>query len=182
MGSASQKQAIRWQVFPRNRVASDLLRSVISAFEAELDKIGTPTNGLKSNEVLAVVRPRLEELGFVVEGSGKVSRPVLFGENDRPTKTYNVDGYHDSTGIVLEVEAGQAVENNRFAIDLLKAISIQGANHLVMAIPANYHPERLKSSGKPPKREFDEVLKVLDALFSAGRVQLPLTSVVVIGY
>ena len=182
MGSASQKQAIRWQVFPRNRVASDLLRSVIGAFEAELDKIGTPGNGLKSNEVLAVVRPRLEELGFVVEGSGKVSRPVLFGENDRPTKTYNVDGYHDSTGTVLEVEAGQAVENNRFAIDLLKAISIQGANHLVMAIPANYHPERLKSSGKPPKREFEEVLKVLDALFSAGRVQLPLTSVVVIGY
>ena len=182
MGSKSQKQSIRWQVFPRNRVASDLIRAVVNAFESELGKIGTPENGLKSNEVLAVVRPRLEELNFLVEGSGKVARPVLFGENDRPTKTYNVDGYHESTGTVLEVEAGQAVENNRFAIDLLKAISIQGANHLVMAIPASYHPERLKSAVKPPKREFDEVVKVLDALFSAGRIQLPLTSVVVIGY
>jgi len=182
MGIKTKNHSIRWQVFPRNRAATALLRSVISAFEAELDTIGTPTNGLKSNEVLAVVRHRLEELEFVVEGSGWVSRPVLFGENDRPTKTYNVDGYHEPSGTILEVEAGQAVENNRFAIDLLKALSIQGANHLVMAIPANYHPQRLKKSGKPPKKEFDEVVKVLDALFSAGRVQLPLMSILVIGY
>jgi hypothetical protein len=51
-----------------------------------------------------------------------------------------------------------------------------------MAIPANYHPERLKAAGKPPKKEFDEVVKVLDALFSAGRIQLPLISILVIGY
>ena len=182
MGITTKNPLIRWQVFPRNRAASALMRSVISAFEAELDTIGTPANGLKSNEVLAVVRNRLEELEFVVEGSAKISRPVLFGENDRPTKTYNVDGYHEASGTVLEVEAGQAVENNRFAIDLLKALSIQGANHLVMAIPANYHPERLKGAGKPPKKEFDEVVKVLDALFSAGRIQLPLISISVIGY
>ena len=182
MAVAAQKHSIRWQVFPRNQPTNDLLRGVIGAFEAELDNIGTPHNGLKSNEVLAAMRPRLEELGFEVEGSGKVSRPVLFGENDRPTKTYNVDGYHELSGTILEVEAGQAVENNRFAIDLLKAFSIQGANFLVMAIPANYHPERLKKSGKSPKREFDEVVKVLDALFSAGRIQMPLKSIVVIGY
>lgn len=77
------------------------MRSVISAFEAELDTIGTPTNGLKSNEVLAVVSNRLEELEFIVEGSAKVSRPVLFGENDRPTKTNNVDGYHEASGTVV---------------------------------------------------------------------------------
>ena len=182
MGVAERKRSIRWQVFPRNRSASEFMRSVISVFESELGKIGTPDNGLKSNEVLAVVRPKLEALEFVVEGSGKVARPVLFGENDRPTKTYNVDGYHEASGTVLEVEAGQAVENNRFAIDLLKAFSIQGANHLVMAIPANYHPERLKGAGKPPKKEFDEVVKVLDALFSAGRIQLPLISILIIGY
>lgn len=182
MESVHQNRSIRWQVFPRNRATSDLHRLVIAAFEAVVDIIGTPANGLKSNEVLAVLKPGLEELGFVVEGTKKVSRPVLFGENDRPTKTYNVDGYHESSGTVLEVEAGQAVENNRFAIDLLKALSIQDAHHLVMAIPANYHPERLKGAGKTPKREFDEVIKVLDALFSAGRIELPLVSVVVIGY
>lgn len=182
MQNTSHKQAIRWQVFPRNRATSDLQRSIISAFEFYFESIGTPKNGLKSNEVLAVVRPKLVELEFEIEGTTKVARPVLFGENDHPTKTYNVDGYHEATGTVLEVEAGQAVENNRFAFDLLKALSIQGAKSLVMAIPANYHPHRLKSAGKPPKKEFDEVVKVLDALFSAGRVDLPLSSVLVIGY
>jgi hypothetical protein len=175
-------QTIRWQVFPRNRSASELQRELLTVFESEFDKLGTPMNGLKSNEVLAVVRPKLENLGFEIEGEKKVARPVLFGENDRPTKTYNVDGYHETTGTVLEVEAGQAVENNRFAIDLLKALSIQGATHLVMAIPANYHPDRLRRAGKPPKREFDEVVKVLDGLFAAGRVSLPLVSILVIGY
>ena len=177
-----QKNSIRWQVFPRNKATTELQRAVIKVFEDEYKNIGTPINGLKSNEVLAVVRPALEQLGFFIEGISKVARPVLFGENDHPTKTYNVDGYHESTGTVLEVEAGQAVENNRFAIDILKALSIQNANYLVMAIPANYHPERLRSAGKSPKKEFDEVLKVLDALFSAGRVDLPLSSIVVIGY
>jgi hypothetical protein len=182
MVNASLNKPIRWQVFPRNIATNDLQRAVIRVFEAESTRIGTPENGLKSNEVLAVVRPRLEELGFQIEGSVKVARPVLYGENDRPSKTYNVDGYHEASGTVLEVEAGQAVENNRFAIDLLKALSIQDANCLVMAIPANYHPDRLKSAGKPPKKEFDEVVKHLDALFSSGRVDLPLATVLVIGY
>ena len=175
-------QGIRWQVFPRNRATSELHRAVVRVFESQILEIGTPENGLKSNEVLAKLRAPLENLGFRIEGKEKVARPVLFGESDRPAKTYNVDGYHQDSGTVLEIEAGQAVENNRFALDLLKALSIQGANHLVMAIPANYHPERLRSSGKAPKKEFDEVIKVLDALFAAGRVDLPLESIVVIGY
>jgi len=179
----NKKQAqVRWQVFPRNRAATNHQRQVIGIFESLVLTIGTPDHGLKSNEVLAAVRKDLEEIGYEIEGSEKVARPVLYGESDRPAKTFNVDGWHEETGTILEVEAGQAVENNRFAIDLLKALSIQDANHLIMAIPANYHPERLKSAGRPPKREFDEVVKFLDALFVAGRVDLPLRSIIVIGY
>jgi len=49
-------------------------------------------------------------------------------------------------------------------------------------LPANYFPERLRKAGKSPKKDFDEVAKVLDGLYSAGRVNLPLDSILVIGY
>lgn len=106
----------------------------------------------------------------------------MFGENDKPVKSYNVDGWHEESGTVLEVEAGQAVENNRFALDLIKALSIQTARNLIIAVPANYFPERLRRDNKPPKKEFDEVAKVLDGLYSSGRIELPLESILVIGY
>lgn len=175
-------QKIRWQVFPRSHLASAHQLLVIEIFEDEYPKLGTPQNHLSSNEVLSVVRPRLEFVGYQVEGDRRVKRPVLFGECGKPAKQYDVDGWHEETGSILEVEAGQAVENNRFALDLLKASSIQFARNLIMAIPANYHPERLRKSGKPPKKEFDSVLRTLDALFASNRLALPLESVLVIGY
>ena len=176
-------EKIRWQVFPRNRTASDHQVAVLKVFQDLYGQIGTPHNRLQSNEVLAEVRLPLTEMGYEIEGPGaRVERPVLFGESGKKDKSYNVDGWHETSGTILEVEAGQAVENNRFAIDILKACSIQGAQNLIMAIPAKYHPDRLKNSGKPPKKEFDSVVLTLDAIYSAARVQLPLDSVLVIGY
>jgi len=151
-------------------------------FQDCLLKIGTPTNGLSSTDVLGTVGPGLESIGYVVEKGRRVTRPVLFGENDKPVKSYNVDGWHEESATVLEVEAGQAVENNRFALDLIKAVSIQTAKNLVIAVPANYFPERLKRDNKPPKKDFDEVVKVLDGLYASGRVELPLESILLIGY
>jgi len=144
--------------------------------------IGTPKNSLKSNEVLASLRSDLISIGYEIEGLEKVNRPVLYGESDKPLKTFNVDGWHASTATILEIEAGQAIENNRFAIDILKAISIQDAEHLVIAVPTNYRPARLKLAEKAPKREFDKVVNIVDSLYIAGRVKLPLTSIMIIGY
>lgn len=179
----ARKFGIRWQVFPRNKTASEHQIGLIKLFEDLTQQISTPKNRLQSNEVLAVLRPSLIEYGYQVEGKGeKVERPVLYGESGKKEKLYYVDGWDQSTGTVLEVEAGQAVENNRFAIDILKACSIQDAKNLVMAIPANYHPERLRKANKKPKKAFDSVVLTLDGLYSANRVQLPLDSILVIGY
>jgi hypothetical protein len=60
---------------------------------------------------MAVLRPALTKFGFEIEASkaasGKIRRPVLFGENGRPIVAYEVDGFHPGLGIVLEVEAGR---------------------------------------------------------------------------
>ena len=173
---------IRWNLFPRSRGTTTHQVELLQVFQKAMHRIGTPSNGLSSTEVLAVVRPGLLTLGYEIEQSRRISRPVLYGENGKSLKSFNVDGWHDDTKTVLEVEAGQAVENNRFALDVIKAISIASAKNLVIAVPANYHPERLRRNNKPPKRDFDEVVKVIDGLYSSGRVALPLDSMLIIGY
>ena len=173
---------IRWQVFPRSQPTTLHQRELLAVFENNFSIIGTPKNSLKSNEVLALLRLDLVSIGYEIEGIEKVNRPVLYGERDKPLKTYNVDGWHASTSTVLEIEAGQAVENNRFAIDILKALSIQDADHLVIAVPSSYLPNRLKEAEKSPKKEFDKVVNMVDSLYIAGRVKLPLSSILIIGY
>lgn len=173
---------VRWQVFPKYLSASAHQIQVIEIFDVNFKVLGTPENGLKSNEVLSIVCPGLELIGYQVEGVVKVVRPVLFGESGKITKSYNVDGWDDRSGTVLEVEAGQTIENNRFALDIFKACSIQSARNLILAVPASYHPERLRNSNKPPKKPFDDVIKHVDSLYSSNRMELPLDSILVIGY
>ena len=178
-----KSEGIRWQVFPRNKTTSNHQVALLGVFNRFCGEICTPLNRLQSNEVLGVLRVALKGMGYEIEGPGeKIVRPVLFGESGENEKWYNVDGWHEESGTVLEVEAGQAVENNRFALDILKACSIQGARNLIMAIPANYHPDRLRKEGKPPKREFDSVVKTLDSLYISNRFQMPLESILVVGY
>ena len=68
--------------------------------------------GLTSNQVLAVLRDDLLDLGFAVEGGersgSKITRPVFFGDNGIPTLRYQVDGYQEDWECGLEVEAGRA--------------------------------------------------------------------------
>jgi hypothetical protein len=178
-----KSEGVRWQVFPRNKTTSKHQVEFLGVLNRFYGEICTPFNRLQSNEVLGVLRLALKDIGYQIEGPGeKIIRPVLFGESGKKDKSYNVDGWHEESGTVLEVEAGQAVENNRFALDILKACSIQGAKNLIMAIPSNYHPERLRKEGKPPKREFDSVVNTLDSLYVSNRFQMPLDSILVVGY
>jgi hypothetical protein len=49
------------------------------------------------DQVLQVLRPQLEALGFQVEAGKskeqKIERPVFFGENGAPTLRYQIDAY-----------------------------------------------------------------------------------------
>jgi len=74
-------------------------------------------HGVTSDAALAVLRPALTKFGFEIEASktasGKIRRPVLFGENGRPIVAYEVDDFHPGLGIVLEVEAGRGAAGTR---------------------------------------------------------------------
>ncbi len=73
-------------------------------------------SSLTSDQVLAVPRPCLVELGYEAEAgkhrSERIRRPVLFGERGMELVAYEVDAVHDELGIVVEVEAGRGARGN----------------------------------------------------------------------
>jgi hypothetical protein len=66
---------------------------VVEASSEVGELIRSDLHKLKSNEVLARVRPGLESAGFVVEaGRGaRIKVPVLFGRQGRPSKSFHAD-------------------------------------------------------------------------------------------
>ena len=75
---------INYQFFPRSHGVTPQIRDIINCFK-QVDEARDENVHLKSNEMLALVRPHLEALHFTVE-TGKTADeqiyvPVLFCEN-----------------------------------------------------------------------------------------------------
>ncbi|MBO4317711.1 MAG: hypothetical protein J5855_05505, partial [Mailhella sp.] len=83
---------INWMYFPKNKQLDTISDQVVRAFEDVATAIDSYSHHLKSDEVLKVVRPGLEALGFDVEKSKKnddiITVPVLYGVNGRIEKSF----------------------------------------------------------------------------------------------
>lgn len=170
-----------WMYFPRSDRCPETLAGVVAAFEVHEDSLDSERHdGMNSNEVLEVVRPNLESLGFMVEtgkkSSQKVRLPVLFGRNGAVEKAFEADAFSPEAGAVIEVEAGRAVANNQFLKDLFQACMMQDTRFLVIAVRKVYR------SGSSESRDFDRVVTFFETLYVSGRLQLPLDGVMIIGY
>jgi hypothetical protein len=167
---------IHWMNFPQSRAATDLSKNVVRAFEHVAESIDSDHHQLNSNGVLLKVAPHLRKLGFKVEDGKrqhqKISVPVLFGLNGKPEKTFDADAFHPEEGFVLEVEAGRGVINNQFLKDLFQASMMHDVKHLGLAVRNTYR-------GSP---DFQKVCRFFETLFASQRLQLPLNTIVVIGY
>ena len=165
-----------FNLFPRFKVLEEWQRQTVAAFEVEA--ITTP-GGLTSNKVLAAARPGLESIGYTVEAETRIRVPVLFGINGKVEKSFEADAYHYELDVVLEVEAGRTVNNNAFLKDLFEACAMQTAQHLVIAVCNQYEPPSAKGN---PQQTFQIVSGWMDTLFSSGRLEFPLQSIMIIGY
>ena len=58
---------INFMQFPSNLPIDDISRSVIESFKNIVSEVDSASHRLKSNEILAKVKPNLEKLGFDVE-------------------------------------------------------------------------------------------------------------------
>ena len=139
---------------------------------------------LTSDRVLAFIADDLASLGYQVETGKKalqkIRRPVLFGEEGVEKVSYEIDAFHDSLGIAVEVEAGRGARGNAVYRDLIRTSLIVGAKYLVLGVMIDY---RHQSSGKEVVvKSFDEARSLIEAIFSSGRLGLPFEGDLLVGY
>ena len=167
---------LNYQLFPRSVSLTEELDNVISCFQAVYSNISSDCNELKSNDVLAILRPGLEKYGYNVEKDktdlGKISVPVLFGVNNKIDKSFYADALSNDGRIVIEVEAGRATENNQFLKDIFQASMMHGVEYLILAVRNKYRTHE----------DFEIVYTFLETLYISNRISLPLKGIMLIGY
>ena len=176
---------VKFSSFPRTQPPQKFVADVVTVFEKHDVAIGTVAlgKGLTSDKVLAQLSKDLGDLGFSVEldktDEAKLQRPVFFGENGRPDRQYEIDGYHPVWRCGLEVEAGRAWMGNAIYRDLIQAMVMVDLDHLILAVPQAY---KYKSGGKDvTSKDYEKTVSVADALFGHSRIRMPYT-LTVIGY
>ncbi|RKU36195.1 hypothetical protein C6496_14300 [Candidatus Poribacteria bacterium] len=167
---------LKYQLFPRSVGITEEIRRVIECFEQTYNEIKSPENELKSNEVLDILRPSLEQIGFTIEigkaRGQKIPVPVLFGLNNTVDQSFNADGISDDGKTVLEVEAGRATANFAFLKDIFQASMMHGVEFLILAVRNDYRGND----------DFQKVYTFLETLYISSRLVLPLKGIILIGY
>jgi hypothetical protein len=175
----------KYQYFPSTSPAPSFAHRIAEVFLQHRSNIDTVKlkKGLTSNDVLAVLRPDLIDLGFSVEASkldsDKLQRPVYFGLQGSPTLRYQIDAYHPEWRCGLEVEAGRAWMGNAVYRDLVQAMVMVDVDVLVLAVPIAY---KFNSSGKlTTSNDFENTRSLVSAVFGHSRVRIPY-GLLLVGY
>ena len=170
---------MRWNYYPRNKRIDSTSVKVVNAFEnveKDISSSKTRPKNLESNDVLAIVRQGLEDIGFRVESGKKadetVKVPVLYGENGSIAKQFLADAYLEDKKYIVEVEAGRGYDNNQFLKDFFEACTMVDITYLCIAVRNTYRGAKT----------FDSVCKFFDALYTSGRLGIPLEGLLIIGY
>lgn len=176
----------QWSYFPRNTTAPEWVAPLIAAVGSAIGNIDTrplpaeDADRLTSDVVLAHVRPGLEALGYTVESGKKaeqkIHRPVLFGENGIPTVKYEVDAFHATAGIAVEVEAGRGAFGNADYRDIIRMSLMVDARFMVLMQPLAYR------TGATTKSAYASSRDLLDAIYASQRLALPFEGALLVGY
>jgi hypothetical protein len=174
-----------FSTFPRTKAPLHFVAQIVAVFRNHSGSIGTAqlTKGLSSDAVMAILRDDLCKIGFEIESgksnASKLKRPVFFGEDGRPSRQYEIDGYHPVWRCGIEVEAGRAWMGNAVYRDLIQAMVMVDLDHLILAVPMSY---KYMSGGRPTtSKDYENTVSVADALYSHSRIVMPY-SLTVIGY
>lgn len=167
---------IKYQFFPRSVGLAQPIKAVVDCFLSIESQIDSSTNNLNSNQVLSLLRPCLLRIGFKVEAGKredeKIKVPVLFGLDNKVDKYFNADAVSDDGRIILEVEAGRAVENYQFLKDIFQACMMFGVEYLVLAVRNTYRGHD----------DFKRIYTFLETLYISSRLTLPINGILLIGY
>ncbi len=173
-----------WKFYPLNSTPPEWAFEVVDVVNRAQLHVSTveAQTGLSSVQVLEVLRPGLDGLGFdVVTGKAanpKVRRTVLYGENGAPAVNYDIDAFNDYIGAAVEVEAGRGAANNADYRDIVRTALILDARYLILMQPQAYRSNPKASPLYAYARSRDQ----LDAIYTSRRLQLPFEGVLLVGY
>jgi hypothetical protein len=170
-----EEKMTNWIYFPKSQRPPNIIYDVVKVFHESEEKI-EDKGPLTSNDVLALIRPKLEKIGFAVESGKKANEkikvPVLFGRNGRVEKSFEVDAWNKSDKMVIEVEAGRGYLNNQFLKDLFQACMMHDIDYCGIAVRNLY----IKT------HDYENVVGFFETLYASNRLVLPLKGVLIIGY
>lgn len=170
--------SLSWICFPVTKEPPPEVMQTVAVFQQTIGTISSGSDAtaqMVGNAVLAEVRERLEALGFQVERQGvPVRLPVLYGEGGTARRTYHADAWWMESGVVVEVEAGGARQNNRALLDILKGMMWQDCTHLVIAVKKSY--------GASKQNDYEWLRDWVELLYASDRVVIPMESLTVVGY
>jgi hypothetical protein len=150
------------------------LVSTFAEVREQIDSAVTFEKRMESDDVLRVLAEGLTSLGFVVEQgkmkTGKLPRPVFFGDQGTYLRTYEIDTFEPTHGIALEVEAGRATMGNAIYRDLIQASLMVDARFLVLAVPVEY---RYMSKGKQMRESsYSKTYSAVEAIYGSPRLSV----------
>ena len=167
---------IKWMSFPKYKKIEPHMMDIVDVFEKEYARFTSEQYTKESNKVLEDVTEGLEGIGYLVEKGKrkdqKIHIPVLYGENGKQVLAFDADAYNFSQKTVIEVEAGRAVVNYQFLKDFYQACMMQDVEHLCIAVRNDYKG----------KDDFKKVCDFFDTLFMSNKMEIPLKSILIIGY
>jgi len=165
-----------YQFFPRSQGLNDAIAQVVACFKEVDNQIRSDENDLNSNAVLQILNKPLTKIGYRVEAgkktADKIPVPVLFGKDNKVDKEFNADAISADGRVVIEIEAGRAIENNQYLKDVFQACMMFGVEYLVLAVRIEYRRHR----------DFERVYAMLETLYLSNRLRLPLAGILLIGY
>lgn len=167
---------IHFQFYPRSVGLTAPIAAVVECFQEVAKEISSPEHDLSSDGVLRAIRPKLEAIQFRVEvgksRNQKIKVPVLFGLNNAIDKYFDADAVSADGKVVIEIEAGRALDNYAFLKDMFEASMMYGVEYLVMAVRNHYRGGR----------NFERIAVFLETLYISNRIHLPLRGILLVGY
>ncbi len=167
---------LKCKFFPQNIEVNYQLSNILQCFFQVEALINSENNNLRSDEVLRLLQPYLIKADMMVEQGKrkehKIRVQVVFTLNSEEEKYFEPDALSSDGKVVLEVEAGRAVDNNQFLKDIFKASMMREVEYLVIAVRNHYRR----------KDDFKKVCNYLEILYASNRIILPLAGILIIGY
>lgn len=97
---------------------------------------------------------------------------MLFGFDNSIDKSFSADALSSDGKVVIEIEAGRAVDNNQFLKDIFQACMMYDVEYLILAVRNDYRD----------KDDFLKIYMFLETLYINSRLRLPLKGILLLGY